>query len=466
MDAGRPLPLLALAALLALALAVPAVPVAAQEPGIHNPTGAAPVELYFHLAGFQEFPINTQAPPDTASGDVGPGTLGSSSSCLPGTGATGQALHTLRGYSSPSYVEYGFIQDGVPRIHPERGLSYDINLQGDPVVHWYLTTDAGLPPEGGLDPATAPLLVPRVTVEATLRTGEDAGPGNLENDTGTLLGGGRSPTAFLAGPLTPQLSPGIGYAVVDGRPVYGFDIPLTMATDTIPAAGGFTLRIDTRLDLPACSDGNGYLTPSAVKAHTSPAHRPRMSMVVRDAVRIEYLHPQRVGDQVFIHTALNSPFGNYDVDESAVRLRVDGPTPAKSLRAGDLVQRTHEHGHHTEAVDQPWIWDYRADGAQGEYAITLEVANDQGTAAARAVARIAVGDEVKVTGCGSLDGAGSGCSEEVQDVAGNPVAPADAPAWPLLGAAVALLGAARASAQRRGHHEGDDGQDAEAGQRR
>jgi MYXO-CTERM domain-containing protein len=434
-----------LLALVALAL-LPAV--AAQAPGIYNPTEAAPVELYFHLDGFQEFPINTQAPPDSASGDIGPGILGTSSSCLPGTGATGQSLHTMRGFSSPSYVEYGFIEQGMVRLHPERGLSYDVDIEGSPVLHWFLSTDPGLAPEGGVDPATLPLLVPQAIVEATLRTGGGAGPEDLRNDTGTLLGSGRSAPAFLAGPLTPQASPEVEYATVDGRPVYHFQVPLTLAAPVIPAAGGFTLRVDTRIDLPACSDGAAYLAPSSIKAHTSPAHRPRLSMQVHEAVRIEYLHPQRVGDQVFIHTALNSPFGNYDVNETALRLRLDGPTPATSLRPGDLVQRTHEHGHHTEAVDQPWIWDYRADHAEGAYTIVLEAANDQGSATARAVGRIEVGDEVKVTGCGSLAGPG-GCAEETQDISGNPVAGEAASAWPAAGLALAMLGAASWRRRRR-----------------
>lgn len=436
-----------LLALLALAALVLLPAVAAQAPGIYNPTEPAPVDLYFHLAGFQQFPINTQAPPEGASEDVGPGPLGSSSSCLPGTGATGQALHTLRGYSSPSYVEYGFIEKGVPRIHPERGLSYDVRIEGDPVLHWFLSTDAGLPPEGDVDPATLPVPVPRVVVEATLRTGEGVGPETLQNDTGTVLASGRSEPAYLAGPLTPQASPAVGYSAVEGRHVYHFQVPLTMPTPKIPAAGGFTLRVDVRIDLPSCSDGDGYLTPSAIQAHTSLAHRPRLSVMVHEAVRIDYLHPQRVGDQVFIHTALNSPFGNYDVDEEGLRLRIEGPTPASSLRPGQLVQRTHEHGHHTEAVDQPWIWDYRADDAQGAYSIVLEATNDQGTAAARAVGRIDIGEEVRVTGCGSLDGPAD-CSEETQDIAGNPVTGEAASAWPLAGVALALI-VATAVARRR-----------------
>ena len=55
--------------------------------------------------------------------------------------------------------------------------------------------------------------------------------------------------------------------------------------------------------------------PNAVKVHTDPDHRPRMELSIMDPIRLEYLHPQFVGDDLVIHTSMNSAWGNYDVNE-------------------------------------------------------------------------------------------------------------------------------------------------------
>src|SRR5688572_18809847 len=112
-------------ALLSLAAAPGAT---AQEIGINNPNASTPTTLYFHLIDFQDFPINTQLPDDRFTSNEGIGLATHSTNCIDNPPAGGSPFtdnQKYYGYSSPSYVEYNFEQDGKPRTHPERGISYD-----------------------------------------------------------------------------------------------------------------------------------------------------------------------------------------------------------------------------------------------------------------------------------------------------------------------------------------------------
>src|SRR5687767_13125078 len=91
----------------------------AQEIGINNPNVSTPTTLYFHLIDFQDFPINTQLPDDRFTSSEGIGLATHSLNCLPnpndlaGQGGAPFTDNTkYYGYSSPSYVEYNFEQDG------------------------------------------------------------------------------------------------------------------------------------------------------------------------------------------------------------------------------------------------------------------------------------------------------------------------------------------------------------------
>src|SRR5688572_15446426 len=110
-------------------MAVPSV--SAQTPGITNPDVATPTILYFHIDGFQDFAINTQKPADLYNDASAVGLATHSFTCagnpVPGSSPF-QEFHTEYGYSSPSYVEYNFEENGRPRTHPERGISYDAQI--------------------------------------------------------------------------------------------------------------------------------------------------------------------------------------------------------------------------------------------------------------------------------------------------------------------------------------------------
>src|SRR5688572_30793117 len=89
--------------------------------GIENPDTSTPTTLYLHMINVQDMPINTQVPNDEFTDTGTWGATQMTLKCLDpvtgdiqgtghGTGGTtSQSYHTSRGYSSPSYVEYDYL---------------------------------------------------------------------------------------------------------------------------------------------------------------------------------------------------------------------------------------------------------------------------------------------------------------------------------------------------------------------
>jgi hypothetical protein len=442
----------------------------AQEIGITNPVVSTPTTLYFHLIDFQDFPINTQKPDDRYVDSTAIGLATHSLNCLPNPndvagqgGAPFVDNHKYYGYSSPSYVEYNFEQDGKPRTHPERGISYDAVMdQGAPFfLYWYMATmPYGAP---SVPPATTdqvPVVIPNVVVKATIRAGDAISVDDTAYDTGPELASGKTVAATLAaGAVQPNTS---GVTSEDVTPVgktasgadlYEFKVPMTISQPVIPRATGYNLRIDMYMEDPSsqCNEDKKFMSNS-VKVHTDPAHRPRMELAIMDPIRLEYLHPQFVGDDLVIHTSMNSAWGNYDVNEQepdGITVSVEGPSPATSLVKAAIVQRTHEHYHHQEAVDITYVWPYKTDRAQnGLYTVTVNFMNDQRTASATGIAQFEIGKGT-VIGCGGVQEAAEQLNDEcAKQVQADGVAEKDSPGVELLGI-LGVLAAALFVARRR-----------------
>ncbi len=374
--------------------------------GIKNPSTSTPTTLYMHIDGIQDFPINTQQPDDRYQKGEAYGGATTSTSCtpeLPTGSLTSNDFHTYYGYSTPGYVEYDFEENGGPRYHKERGISFDAKLDTShaSTVYWYLETQvsAGENSPGGQDPNTAPVVVPNVKVRATMRSGDDVSVGDEAFNAGAVIARGESETLTLdphntGGEGTVGAQPGPG-----GKHVYEFAVPLSFEGDTITRDESYNVRIDVYIDgIPGCEEPeNGYFMPNLVRVHTSPEFRPRIDLAVMNPIRIEYIHPQFVGEELVIHTSMNSPWGNYDVDEQpgGITIGVDGPTPAASLARAAFVQRHHEHFFHQEPVDVTYVWPYKQDGAaKGVYHVNVEVWNDQHTALATGKAAFEIGKNV------------------------------------------------------------------------
>lgn len=388
-------------------LLVSAMPAAAQA-GINNPEQSTSTTLYMHLNGFQDFPINTQVPSDSYAASEGIGLQMHSTSCLPYGGAgslASKSWHTFYGFASPGYVEYDFEENGKPRFHPERGISFDaiIDTNAPFTLYWFLETQTGAP-GGSPDPNSVPVVLPNVVVRATMRTGDPTSVDDIGYNAGEVIAQGQTEPSTLATQGTQ--GPAVYHQASNGRHVYEFAVPMTIQQPTVPRATGYNLRIDVFMDNPFCTDpDDGYLMPNSVRVHTSPDYRPRMELAVMNPIRIEYLVPQFVGDDLVVHTAANSPWGNYDVDETpgGIEIAIEGPSEATSLAQVAFTQRHHEHNFHQEAVDVSYVWPYKQDGARnGLYTVSWSVWNDHRTAQATGTAQFEIGTHTTI-GCGRAD---------------------------------------------------------------
>lgn len=411
--------------LLALALGASAQKDGQQE-GISNPYTSTPVTLYMHVDGIQHFPINTQLPDDRFQDNPRYGPLSHTTSCL-GTEENAQTWHTYYGYSTPGYVQYDHVEEGKPRYHKERGISYDVDLDTTSAmtIHWYMETHVTTSDPDPANPNVVPVVVPQVVAKATLRSGDAIGVGDASLNEGAIIAQGRTEPTTLAGPAT--ASPEVTHHEVEGKHVYGFAIPMDFQGDTITRDDSYNIRIDVFIDNPQCDDptfagGDEYLMANSVRVHTSPGLRPRAELAVMNPLRIEYMHPQFIGDDLVIHTAMNSAWGNYDVNEGegGITLEIKGPSPATRLVRAAFVQRHHDHHHHQEPVDATWVWPYKEDGAKdGVYTVSLSVTNDQETAKAVGEVRFQIGkaegealppcpeDEPNAVNCARPDSDGS-----------------------------------------------------------
>ncbi len=457
-------------AALAASLAVPAVTAQAAEVGIKNPTTATPTTLYFHINGFQDFAINTQKPEDKYSDISGIGLATSSLSCLPNPPGSSPFVdyHKYYGYSSPSYVEYNFEENGRPRVHPERGISYDATIDpGTPFfLYWYMSTQTGAPSTNGspADPDSAPVVIPNIKVVATIRAGDAISVDDKAYDRGEeLVTGETKPVTIGGGQVVDSSNPSPGSTTngevtamgqVSGKYVYEFKVPMTVSNPIIPRATGYNIRIDIVMDqfCPTGTSLDQKTMANLVKVYSSAQFRPRMELAITDPIRLEYLHPQFVGDDLVVHTSMNSAWGNYDVNEQdpdGIQVAITGPSPATSLAKAAIVQRTHEHYHHQEAVDITYVWPYKTDRAQnGLYTVDVKFMNDQRTATAEGIAQFEIGKGT-VIGCGGVQESAKqindDCASQVQK---DGVATKDSPGLEVLGV-LAVLGAAVALVRRR-----------------
>jgi hypothetical protein len=298
-------------ALAVLLLLVPGA--AAVTVGVQNPDGPTPVALYFHLLdSVDSVPVNTQVPreqfmPASRLGMATHSLCFDELADLPppaGQPLVDKEWHTVLAYSSPSYVEYEVLESGQPRLHPERVMGYSIQMDAESpaTLHWYLQTHAGVQGDAG----QPPVIVPGVVVEATMRDGDATFVGDDAFREGAVLMHGRSAPATLAR----QATSGATWESVGGRDVYGFEVPLTVDSPAIPATG-YTIEINVYIDNPHCASGaeGDYIMPNMVSNHWDPDRLPRVEMSVFDPLRIEYLAPQFVGDELVVHAAVQSPRG-------------------------------------------------------------------------------------------------------------------------------------------------------------
>ncbi|MGB1586613.1 MAG: hypothetical protein ACPHID_06175 [Thermoplasmatota archaeon] len=406
--------------LLVAAMIVPTAVAQNLEAGFNNPTNTpTPVTMYVHLNDFQDAPINTQKPDDRYAQSSSIGLVQHSQGCFenPGGALLSEPHHTYYSFSSPGYVQYDVDEGGKPRYHNERGISYDVKLAPDDVNFvWYLETQA-TSGDNNPDPNQLPLVVPNVIMRATIREGDDISVGSTAYNEGELVAQGQSEMVTLAAQSTPD-NPHVTYIPHDGKHLYEFRFPLSVERNTVRGDEGFNLRVDVFMDNPLCNevDSDEYLMPDFVRVHTSQNYRPTFEWTVLNPIRVEYLHPQAIGDDLVVHASMNSAFGNYDVlgdsgDAGATpMIEITGPSIPVNLEVLTFAEHFGNHGPetHIQAVNAAWGWPTVQEKARpGEYTVSIKIQNDQESAEASAVAKFQIGSNHRVgevTGCGGNDG--------------------------------------------------------------
>lgn len=373
----------ALVVLVLLALAAPAH--AGSVGGMAPPPddtgyqgGPIVVPLFGHIYDLlQPVPMNTQPmiDKDLARG-FGTPTV---------TGTPAAAPNSLRFYSSPGLVEYNETEkDGLPRHHPERGISFDVLLDpSKPIVgHWFLGVKALDVPQAGQTSGPEAGVMPALTVRMTMRTGDDVG---ADLDSGQIIAQGSTtlePTKWPANGAPAEFVVDMG----------------TPQLDRVPGNVSFNVKVEWfNAESP---DGATQITQRDWILHTGAKFPNRVDVTVLNPLALYSVKPTPVGDDVVsIHAELNSPFGNYDVNTTTVEIEFDGPTSPSSLGEPLIVQKSYEHNHHYEPVEVTWVWNFKDDDAKpGNYKVTVRAKNLQGTALVEKSASFIIPEKGHVTG--------------------------------------------------------------------
>lgn len=354
----------------------PALTQAAPAPAVEGDVWT-PSTLYFHTAGFQEAPINGQLPQfgfefSTGLGLAPPtGTV----TCIgDGTGqpVLEQAYNQWYGRSVPGWVRYNVTEDGHPALPYFRGFPFDVRLNGDKgiLLHWYLETQVSRGNGDPVDPQVAPVVVPRVVVQATMRA-------DGFYDDGPILGRGQSDAKNLV-PVA-GMTPGY-FQSGDGHHVYEFEVPLEVQAGTIPKETGFTMRIDAFVAMPGCdpaSDGKS-LMPLLIRPHASIEALPRMEMEIADPIRFEYVHPMAADEGLLLHFGLNTAWGAYYLHPQTV-YAPEIVTPAGERVALQILDRPSVAAWLNDSVSShafTFLWP-GGELAKGNYTLSLRATDIQ-----------------------------------------------------------------------------------------
>lgn len=365
-------------------------------------------KLYLHMLNVQAMPINTQEPDPAFIDLTGWGTFATSTTCLQraagdpdaSQGMLGQSWHRYYGYSTPTFVLYDFAQNGNPMTHPERGLSMDIPLEGNAVLHW------GMRATNGVEGAGAPgLPTANVRVQAVLRTSDNISIEDKAYDTGEVLyEGSTSPVTLAQGIVAGSGANQVTAETVGGDQVYTFHVPLLRLAENLSSAHGFTLRIDVTMDVPGCDPDTSLMTNS-LQPYADPKHWPFIELRHGTPLQVDATTLDELGEGLLLNWTVRSAWGGYDVDAANATLRIFGPANV-TTELVQLVQRTREHAHLTEPVRFTWaLFDGVPDGT---YTVLLEVPNLQHTATASTALTFTVQDGRIVDTLQQAPGPGAG----------------------------------------------------------
>ena len=341
--------------------------------------GTVTVPLYGHIYDLlQPVPINTQPmiELDLARGFGTPGVSGA---------GPAQTTNFMRFYSSPGLVEYNVTdENGLPRYHPERGLSFDALLDTSQNLwgYWYMGAKAADAPQAGQTDGPEAGVLAALTVRMTVRLGDDIG---ADLDAGDIVAQGQTtlaPDQWLVNGAPREIQIDLG--------------PPQM--DRIPGNASFNVKVEWfNAESP---DGETQVVQRDWVVHTGLSNPNRIELGVTNPLAMYTVRPTPVGlDKIAVRALMNSPWGNYDVDIASVRISIEGPSVPRSLSAPQVIQRSFEHNHHYEPVELTWTWPYQQDSAAaGDYMVTVTGSNLAGTASVTKTATFTIPESGRAIG--------------------------------------------------------------------
>ncbi len=390
---------------------------------ISNPDGDFDAVLYLHLNGQQEIQLNPLPPPTSFVHDRGPGGL-TQSACIdtPGQGLTNQQLHTWYAVVTPTRVVYK--NDFAPEVITERGIRDDLRLVDRPMaLDWYMRVESS---------AGQPIVAPQVTVEATVREGDDISVKDAALNAGRIVAQAATETATLS----PALSGHPQVTYNDATQLYHVHMELApRAPLVIPQRESFNLRIDVRADVPYCNSTDGYAMPDVVSIVSMPAARPALTVPLRNPVTIDRLSAVVDDELVRLQADVRAVFGAGDAILADDTVLFQGPTEATTVSgtawgAATIVDGRAFPQRADIGLQALHAWAFKADKAvSGVYNATLTLHTESG-ATATAVVPFGLGTAQKT--CTVLATGEPSCSLDARQDKRTP-----APLIPL-----ALLGAA------------------------
>lgn len=412
----------------ALALLAPPGLAGAQASESGYAGGTVDVELYGHIYDLLEavpmttHPMHPEAP-DLARGYSQP-------TVAP---YYGSAFNRIHFFNSMGPVGYN-VSLKQPRIHPERGLALDLELDTgrDVMVHWFMSADALEVRQLSLEPPVHAGAVPKLTVRAELRLGNDV---RKDLRAGDLVAAGQTTVDLVTLPGQAEVTE----VVVNLGPP---------KVDRVPRRQSFNLGVEW---FQAEGSGSQVLMPGW-NLHTGPQYPNRVIVPVRNPIYLWFVEPQFLDDKLVVNAAFQSPLGNYDVAPESLQVEITGPgnVRAKSLSQPVLIQQSYTHNEHHVAVLNSWVWDHKADGAPpGLYTATVRGSNLQGSAWAEKSATFRIEDEGKAGKALDSEGAEVVTDEQIEELEADERRPHRTPAAEAAGALLAV-GAAALLRRRRG----------------
>lgn len=395
---------------LAFLVLIAAVPLAGGANNSESPPPAL-TTLYMHPLNWLSMPMNTQVPQPSPSW---PSWFPTTLTCAPALGNLAGLVneyHSFWGYTSTGLVHYDIVENGMARITGNPGLVRDIQLEAEGTnLRWFVVVASPSDQLGTAPGIGAQGIAPNVVVRATIRTLEGILVDGSDYETGPILLQGQVGPATLGhgqaiGP-NGQAVGNIQSSMVNGAFVYELTIPLQVQVQGAPgsqllARFGFSVRVDMFVDNPACSNPpGGYTMPSLLSPYVDAKHWPSMELRHRVGLFVEEpitVTPQP--DGLLFGWAINSVWGNYDVDMTQERITVVGPQGTTKLVRESFVQRIHEWHHTRDPVNSTWHWSFDGQGPpDGAYVAYASVPNLQGTAMVQSAVQFRMKDGHMVSG--------------------------------------------------------------------